>query len=190
MCGRYTLTDEDDNMDLKFILDEIRKHYPERPLKLGEIFPTDTAPIVIAGENGWEGTPAVWGLPLGQKKEVVINARAETAIEKRMFRESLLTRRCVIPATGFFEWSQGERKQKYLFRLPDASLLYMGGLFESVDDQIRFVILTTQANASVEEIHKRMPVIFHRRLAEEWMTTRQPLEILKNEMPYLVRQTA
>lgn len=184
MCGRYTLTGEDDNMDLKFILNEIRKHYPERPLKIGEIFPTDTAPIVISGSSGWEPSPADWGFPLGGKKEVVINARSETAMEKRMFREDLLFRRCVVPAAGFFEWSRTNR-QKYLFRLPDASLLYMGGLYERTEASFRFVILTTQSNPSVSEIHHRMPIVFHRDLAEKWITTESPLDLLKSEMPAL-----
>jgi hypothetical protein len=73
---------------------------------------------------------AVWGFPnFRSKSGVIINARAETALDKKTFRESLLSRRCVIPSTGFFEWTKTGAKKKYLFRETGKSLLYMAGIY-------------------------------------------------------------
>ena len=75
---------------------------------------------------------------------LVINARAETAGEKPLFRESVAARRCVIPSTGFYEWDRDKRK--HLFRL-----------------------LTTAANASMAPIHDRMPLVLRREQLEPWL---------------------
>lgn len=71
-----------------------------------------------------------WGFPRFDKKGVVINARAETAPDKPMFRKCLEQRRCVIPSTGFYEWAAD--KTKYRFRLPGEDALYMAGLTTSL----------------------------------------------------------
>lgn len=70
------------------------------------------------------------------------------------------TRRCVIPASGFYEWSTDKRK--CLFRLPDAQTLYMAGIYEQQQDECRYCILTTEANESVRGSHPRMPVVLQR----------------------------
>lgn len=89
-----------------------------------------------------------WGFPRFQGKGLLINARVEAILDKKTFRDSVLHRRCVIPAHHFYEWCKN--KEKYTFQSPkqDATL-FMAGCYQIYNGQNRFVILTTQANASV-----------------------------------------
>lgn len=98
MCGRYSLFDEREIADIDRIIREVEERFREK-VKTGEIYPTDRAPILL-GQDG-HPEPAGWGYPHFSGKGVIINARAETAQEKRLFRDSLLARRCAVPSTGF-----------------------------------------------------------------------------------------
>ena len=120
MCGRYCLY-EDGNEELRAILDRT-----EGEFKTGEIFPTDKAPVLIQQTGTVMPEAVVWGFPGFPGKGVIINARAETVPEKPMFRRSLASMRCVIPSSGFFEWSHSGPKIKYQFNLPDSSVLVYG----------------------------------------------------------------
>lgn len=94
-------------------------------------------------------------------KELLINARSESVLEKRIFQESVRHRRCVIPAKGFYEWNV--KKEKYQFeRLDQEAVLFMAGCFQRFQEQEWFVILTTQANASVSPVHHRMPLVLEK----------------------------
>lgn len=117
---------------------------------------------------------------------VIFNARAETVEEKKTFRQSLFTNRCVVPSTGFYEWD--EQKKKHLFRLPPGEqTLYMAGICKEYDGIQRYVILTTAANNSMKAIHDRMPVILPKDKILLWATdTATALDYLHNEMPELV----
>lgn len=189
MCGRFLIDDDAEIEEIYRIVDLIEKNFPSEKLKKGEIFPSDTAPILRGAENGKVilAEPAVWGFPKnGKGGSLVINARAETASERLMFAESLERRRCVIPSTGFFEWSHDAEKQKYLFRLPETKVLYMAGFYKDFDGVRRFVILTTSANASVSDVHTRMPVIISPQFAKGWLSdTERAFSYLRAPMPEL-----
>ena len=122
--------------------------------------------------------PMFWGFPKWKGSGVIINARAETAADKPMFRSSLAARRCIVPSTGFYEWKHsGDKKQKdkYLINLPDTPMLYMAGIYnyyhESDGQQLpRFVILTTAANNSIAPLHDRMPVILSSAEKKDWLS--------------------
>ena len=169
MCGRYNLyfDDEYDN-DIAKMMDNIKRDYPQTEIKLGEIFPTNTAPVLIRKKSEIVPVPYIWGFPDYRRKGVIINARAETAEEKRTFRDSLLNRRCVIPSTGFYEWDKS--KQKYLFNMPDNNALYMAGFYNVIKEEPRFIILTTDANASVRSVHHRMPLVLEKSQISKWIT--------------------
>ena len=98
---------------------------------------------------------------------LVINARAETAAKKPMFRDSVVTNRCVVPSSGFFEWDKDKRK--YRFRLPGEDTLYMAGLFMIKKGMPYYCILTTAANESMREIHHRMPLVLKREQVTPWL---------------------
>ena len=97
MCGRYCLF-EDENEDIREILNRT-----EGEFKTGEIFPTDKAPVLLWQQNAVNTVAVKWGFPGFKGKGVIINARAETVEEKRIFSNCLQTGRCIIPSTGFYE---------------------------------------------------------------------------------------
>jgi len=154
-------------------------------VKTGEIFPTNIAPILIPPATNpteltvrcFESHPMVWGYPqFGGKKGVVINTRLETAGEKPFWRDSLIRRRCVVPASGFFEWQHGGPfdKQRYLFDLPDEPILYLAGIYKAfpaagVVLAERFSILTTAPNDSIRSVHDRMPVVLRSDELAGWL---------------------
>ena len=195
MCGRYLLDDEAYADLLLYINSEFGIRSPDlsakeqfaaldnipglppapaQSLATGEVFPTNIAPVITH-----DGAAAVkWGFPHYKNSSVIINARAETAPEKSMFRKPLRERRCVVPSCGFYEWDRtgtGKKKDKYLLRKPGERLLYMAGLtgvFRKTDglEYSAFVILTTSANDSLAPIHDRMPVILSQEARDLWLS--------------------
>ncbi len=134
--------------------------------------------MFVKSESGYGAELMTWGFPKYQGSGVIINARAETASEKRTFSGALAARRCVILSTGFFEWTHtpGQKKEKYQFNDPQSPVLYMAGLYTpaSVAGELpRYVILTTAANESVRDIHDRMPVILRKEEIGEWVARRE-----------------
>ena len=126
MCGRYSLSPQE-SREIMDILRQVQDKF-----KTGEVFPTDPVPVLM--EAGAELAPEVmvWGYPgVGGKGRAIINARSETALERPMFRQSVLGRRCVFPTTGFYEWGHGDgQKRKYRFQLPGPDrALYLAGLW-------------------------------------------------------------
>ena len=177
MCSRY-LIDKGTLEALKEgffeILAEEGEDYFLPFLSLrGDIRPSMTAPILVREEDGrLHVHRSFWGFPGVEGKGLIINARCETALEKRLFSESVQKRRCLIPAAGFYEWA--ERKDPYFFApIKEAQekgrLLLMAGFYRKWEGKERFVILTTQANASVRGVHPRMPLILELSEAKEWL---------------------
>lgn len=188
MCGRYTLMTEEDAHELYAIVQEVQMRYPDTPIKTGEIYPTNLAPILRRVGDKIQADAAVWGFPHFRRKGVIINARSETAADKPTFARSLAERRCVVPASGFFEWDKS--KQKILFRR-SSPILYMAGLYAMYEGSGRYVILTTAANASVADVHDRMPLVLDRDQITPWLTdTPFAHAILQKTPPLLQRQTA
>ena len=180
MCGRYLVDDEvyADMWEMLSAAADTHSSTPHPPLSTlaegVEVFPTNIAPVIT-----FDGVAAVkWGFPHWKGAGVIINARAETAFDKNMFRKPLLERRCVIPSSGYFEWRRergGKTKDKYLLRQPGEHVLYMAGMINSFRDAdgngySAFVILTTAANDSVEPIHNRMPVILAQDERSRWIS--------------------
>lgn len=190
MCGRYSLFTDQEIVEINKIVAETGKKYNgeiSTLMKTGEIFPTNTAPILV--ENGSGVTPdlSVWGFPSFRGKGVIINARSETAEEKPMFRKCLQDRRCVVPSTGFYEWDRS--KQKYLFRRPGTPVVYLAGIYQIFKEEQRFAILTADANSSMEDIHDRMPVILMPNQIQDWlMDTPRAYTLLHQIPPPLERQ--
>lgn len=188
MCGRYTLYIDTDYEEIVNIVNEVEKNIQtpalavqSKPIATGEIFPTNSAPVLLSLNGHAVSEPAVWGFPNYYKKGVIINARAETVPEKPMFRQSFYSRRCVIPSTGFFEWDHN--KTKYLFRLPDSDIVYMAGLYNEFDGEKRFLILTTGANSSMADVHSRMPVVLTKGNIGNWLFDFQKADILLKQTP-------
>ena len=156
MCGRYNFSTDNPDEKMTALLRVMERKFPGA-YKTGDIFPGDAAPAIIARGDRIIAVPAVFGFPGFQDGKLLINARGETAAEKKTFAECLKERRILLPATGFYEWSSD--KTKYLFSVGAATVFYLCGLYRVVEGEYRFVILTRAANESMREVHERMPVI-------------------------------
>ena len=164
MCGRYQFTAEQ-CAEILQIVQEVERRHGAGAWTPGEIHPTATAPVLISSSDGIHPELQSWGYKL--PGNLIINARAETAADKPLFRASVVSQRCVIPSTGFFEWN--EQKQKYLFTLPGEDALYMAGLYSIRDGKPCYCILTTEANTSMKDVHHRMPLILEQDEVREWL---------------------
>lgn len=166
MCGRYSLA-PDQSQEIARIVAEVQARCGASSIHTGEIFPTNTAPVLLPEKQKMTPRPMTWGFPGFNGKGVIINARGETAPDKPMFRRSLLERRCIVPTTGFFEWDR--QKTKYHFRLPGQDRLYLAGLWNTFQGEERFVILTTAPNDTMICVHNRMPVLLTDEEAMSWL---------------------
>ena len=120
-----------------------------------------------------------------QNKQIVINSRIETINSKLLFKDSFLKRKCIIPANGYFEWSQKEGEKKpYFIKLGDGELIYFAGVWRKEkynDDKRRvFSIITKAANKKINEIHHRMPVVLNANNAQDYLETKDNNLIFDN----------
>jgi len=193
VCSRYFLDADGNVIAYTFnvpVHDRIRKRF--------NIAPTQEAPVVRAGEDGAREVAMLrWGLVPSWSKDLaignrMINARSETVTEKPSFRSAFRSRRCVVPASGFFEWKGDPgRKQPFAITAEDRPLLALAGLWERWHDRTRpeappvesFAILTTEANEAVAAVHDRMPVILPADRVEDWLAA-APGEALALLQPY------
>jgi putative SOS response-associated peptidase YedK len=166
MCGRYTLTTPLDALRALFGFEGFPNLAPRY-----NICPTQDAPIVRPTEaGGRELVQMRWGPPQGQGRGPLINARAETVARLPLFKDSFLSRRCLVPADGFYEW-RTENGTKQPFRIG-----FRGGApfaFAGVWCDEGFTIVTTDANAKLAPIHHRMPVILAAEDHAAWLDTRE-----------------
>ncbi len=176
MCGRYVFDHEKDIEEVNKILIDLNKNHSGEYFKTGEICPTDNAPILMAKDEKLCINILKWGFPKWDGKGVIINARSETANEKKMFKMPLIKMRCVVLSTGFYEWQKKNplrNKDKFLFLSPESPMLYMAGIynvFKQGDElQEHFVILTQEANKYISDIHDRMPVMLSKSELKDWI---------------------
>jgi putative SOS response-associated peptidase YedK len=180
VCTRYSLTSPPEAVRAFFAApsaDDFPPRYNIAP----------TQPVLIA-RNDINGRPELqlvrWGLiPSWMKdpatlRSPLINARAETAAEKPAFRGAMRHRRCLVPATGFYEWS-GKRgtRQPHLIRLKDRELFALAGLWEAWlgadgSEIETMAVLTVNSNADTAPIHDRMPVILDPTQFDRWLDCR------------------
>ncbi|MBE7003042.1 MAG: SOS response-associated peptidase [Ruminococcaceae bacterium] len=174
MCGRYQFSAEQADEVLQ-IIQEVQDKVGAKAaaaIPRGEITPGCKMPVLVASEDGAAPELMVWGFRM--PRSTIINAKAETALEKPTFAESVRCCRCVVPSTGFYEWDGDKRK--YHFTLPGSQVLWMAGLFDMRSGVPCFVILTTAANESLREIHDRMPLMLTREQIEPWLRSAKMTE--------------
>lgn len=167
MCGRFTLAASGETLAEAFNLDETPAVAPRY-----NIAPTQpVAAVRLSPDSGKrELTFFHWGLIPSWSKDPqigsrLINARAETVTEKPSFRTAFKRRRCLIPATGFYEWQRlGNRKQPMFVQAREGEVFAFAGLWETWhngdgSEIVSCTILTTEPNELMRGIHNRMPVI-------------------------------
>lgn len=183
MCGRVKLSLQEEE-ELQAIIKNVEKngyHY-----KQDDIFPSEEAAVLVNdGTDKVRALSMVWGFKMPPKKQLLINARSETVLEKPRFAQAFKENRCVFLSTGFYEWDQN--KQKVLFQNSTGKALYLAGFYKRFDDGNRSIVLTTCANDSVRAVHERMPLILEREQVRLWLTDYAfSVDALSREMPNLL----
>ena len=211
MCGRFFWDNdaeeafEDDFPELIRIA-----RAQEKSLRAGDYMPSMDALAVVGGQAVVGAQPVVgahsavgaqppyaakpisaeilkWGFPGFDKGKLLINARAESVKTKSTFADSFASRRCVLPAAGFYEWDR--KKEKVTFRLGDKPILYLAGIYRPYGAEKRFVVLTREANDSMRPVHDRMPLILTKEEVRPWVGNMEEAGgILTKELPQLVAE--
>jgi putative SOS response-associated peptidase YedK len=187
MCGRYAR-----QLEFDFTFSEREVLERMNPLLVDvlmqrepayNICPTQTQPVIARGEDGIDVKGLRWGLVPAWAKDLkigahAINARQETVQEKPMFRAAFKKRRCLVPATGYYEWTgEAGSKQPYFIYPPDRSLVMFAGLWEAWKDKTdpaadwvkTFTIITGEPGKVSGDIHDRQPVILPPAMWEQWL---------------------
>lgn len=175
MCGRYVFEDSD-VLEKRFhvlVSKTIKPNY--------NVAPGQFMPVIREGKDGKDELDIMkWGLVPVWAKDVdvgykLINARSETVFDKPAWRSAIKTRRCIIPASGLYEWQRdgSSKKQPYYITLKDNQLMAFAGIWESWKgpdgkELHSYSILTTTPNNEMATLHDRMPVILHENDEDIW----------------------
>ncbi len=182
MCGRYYI----DEQVTEKLWQSIGIEGPGFGAGAGDVCPSQPA-LVITGRGARPAAEQMrWGFLQYGRKGLLIHARAESVLERVSFRDSVLHRRCVIPAGHFYEWSRS--KERAEFKRKNGEILYMAGLWQRFEDGNRFVILTTKANPSVSPVHDRMPLIVEETELERWIYDGHFAEYVLQKTPVLLER--
>ena len=179
MCGRFTASFEFREIKIRY---KLQSDLPLLPRRYN-IAPSQEVPVIIRNRGKNELKIMRWGLvpswaPDRSIASRMINARAESITEKPSFRRLVESRRCLIPADGFYEWRrEGSGKVPVWFHLKKKEPFAFAGLWDvwrDVEGEIlhSFTIITTVPNALLRRIHNRMPVIFDALQARQWLDPR------------------
>jgi putative SOS response-associated peptidase YedK len=192
MCGRYTLGREPESL-----LDYFHIHGDVPVYHLSyNIAPTQMAPVVM--QSGEERVCRLmrWGLIPNWSKGpdarfTMINAKAETIAEKPAYKRPFKRQRCLVPCDGFYEWKPiGKVKQPYYIHKADQGLFALAGIWDrwdAGDESIEsFSIITTAANALMQNLHERMPAIIEPAMFDSWLSAANDDTALLKELlhPY------
>jgi len=194
MCGRFTLTLEAAVLQQQLRLIQV----PEEWIPRYNISPSQNIAVIRDADE-----PKLdmlrWGLIPFWAKSVdvgysMINARAETIAEKPSYKQSFKMRRCLIPADGFYEWKKSPDKKvpstPFYIKLKSDPLFFFAGIWDAwkqpgTEEIIQScTIITTSPNSLMTPIHDRMPVIFDKALAWEWLKPNAEADLLGMLNPY------
>ena len=189
MCGRFSLTAEEQRLNEFFNLAGGKSPYVPRYNGA----PTQNM-AVITNQNPGQLQFFRWGLIPFWSKELprsmpLINARAEGIETKPAFRQVFKTKRCLVPADGFYEWVRQVKKIPMRFTLFDDSLFAMAGLWDTWQNEKgqtinSFTIITAEPNELMAPIHNRMPVILDKNGSEAWLKTTNKNSLKNLLKPY------
>lgn len=177
MCGRYAASANPDELSQEFRLDDITDEGRQACLPRYNIAPTDLVPAVLERIDDASVARKLvglrWGLVPSWSRDAtsaarMINARVETVTEKPSFRKAMATRRCLLPALGYYEWRKEEEdgraiKQPYFLRPADGSPVHMAGIYEFWKGPEGWLattsVITTSATDDLGWVHDRMPMM-------------------------------
>ena len=183
MCGRFVSKAKKAEIEKEFKLKVDNKNFTEPRYNIA---PSQQIAAIVQTENLREIFSLKWGhLPSWAKDDSIgsklINARAETLSEKPSFREAFRSRRCIILASGFYEWQKTAKgaKQPFYFYFKEKEVLGFAGLYGEWLDRHSgelletCAIITTEANEVLKPIHERMPVILKSDSYAQWLDPRE-----------------
>lgn len=183
MCSRYYF-DNDTMNDILNIVEKTDASLQGMQANR-DIYPTDEAAVIKKDAYGRITLSKIrWGYPGINGCGMIINARAESVLDKKMFEGGIRRHRAVIPAAYFYEWSRS--KEKNTFRRKDRGTVYMAGFYDLTDLGECFVILTTQANASMIKVHDRMPLVLEKSQIKDWLLDDTAVVNLLRQTPVLL----
>ena len=180
MCGRYYIAEDDAAEELRQIIEAVNRRSADVKTS-GEIRPGDTVPVLANSPTLQPGAYTMrWGYTLPDGK-LLFNARSETAAEKAIFKDGMTQRRCLIPATCYFEWEhRGKEKIKYAIAPEGSRMLYLAGIYRKEGNRATCTILTREPAESIAFIHNRMPVILPAEAIGDWLNVRyDAVDVLK-----------
>lgn len=194
MCGRYRIKDTAAVDELTRQLFGIPQWATGPVPPRYNIAPSQPLPALARSAAGAvQAVMLRWGFdsgwaPTGAAPLRPINAQAETVATKPMFRDATRSRRCLVPADGFYEWRRlsPTERQAFDIHLRGGRPFFFAGIFgpAQADDLPGCAVLTTRANDAVSAVHNRMPVILEGEAAQAWLASSAP------EAEVLVRLTA
>ena len=196
MCGRFT-----QSYTWRELVELYRLTQPARNLRPRyNIAPTTSIDVLRLVDTGPELVPMRWGLIPGWWKKTAkevpstFNARAETVAQKPMFRSAFKRTRCIVPASGYYEWRPAEGgKQPYFISSASGEVLSIAGLWDQWKDPetgesvLSCTLIVTAANDFTQQIHDRMPVLLGRQDHDTWLTGTAGAELLRPAPNELLR---
>jgi putative SOS response-associated peptidase YedK len=176
MCGRFSFSPLakiiEERFDVKVDTNTYKPRYNCAPSQLLAVV-SDSSPAMLSYFR--------WGLvPFWAKEKSIgdrmINAKAETIMEKPAFKHSFRKRRCLVPCDGFFEWKQDPARTPYRITLVQDQLFALAGIWDIWKDPSgepvhSFAIITTGCNDMMASIHDRMPVILDKKAEKDWLSS-------------------
>lgn len=137
-----------------------------------DLRPTQRVDTIMTTTSGLRQVSTHWGIQPAWAKRLLINAKIETAGEKRTFKNAFVQSRCLVPVTGWYEWrSEASHKQKYLFTSATGHPMLMGGIVFKSDDGPRLVTFTTAPTPECAKYHDRMPLIVPPDAVDFWLNS-------------------
>ena len=170
MCGRYYIAEDDEDVLLHDLIAALNRRQGSLAVTHGEIRPADHA-MIIANNRRMEPSlfTMQWGYTLDSGARL-INARSESAAEKPIFADGVARRRCLIPASGYYEWRKiGRERLQYAIHPENSTHCFFAGIYRFEQDKPVFSIMTRAASESMRHIHDRMPVMLDDSAASDWL---------------------
>ena len=187
MCGRFGFHQSWQTTS-HFLFDQFQVEFDESKLSLPlyNIAPTQSIMILIHDGSHYRVGLSTWGFSLSSSNpKPVINARSESVFQTTLFRQSIRTKRCLILASGFYEWRRSSSPaQPNWFYDQQKPFLVFAGLYQTIRNQddekkVQSAMLTTSANELMAPIHDRIPVMLNPDQYQHWVHPKTPIDELK-----------
>lgn len=184
MCARYLLRNDAEAVAKVF---EAQLRYPDYEPRYN-VAPTDTMPVVRFGDAGMTVDGLRWGFRARWTKAPLINARDDKLFESRTWAGAAETRRCIVPAEGFYEWEDDPSgKLPWLITREDAELMWFAGVWQR-GEAPAYSIVTCDPAGALGTLHDRIPVILDRDQAGVWLDPETPAEVIRGMLAPLRRE--